>query len=452
MARVSDTAGNTATNFWSANNRSQYSVYVYGLIRLLRNSLIMLPKQTTKLKDQFNKKGYQVGATVRVQKDFRGKVGDGRFIQRQPRVDLETSFTVDKQKNFAFEDSLVNIVLNTSPVTDDRYVAPSIVQMATKIDREAADILRYGAYFTAGTPGSAAGDFDTITKGKAKQNILAVPEMMRRLVLEPNACGDLSSEIVGLESGTMVNNVYGRGYKGPVNGYRLYESNNLPTHKVGQWKASADADTEPEVKTALTEGATSVVVDTLPASTANAVRKGDIFTIEDVFAVNPQHYDLEGETGILQEFICTEDATSNASGEATVKFEPEINAGRLTKTIDYEGTSRTISLSAFKNVSALPAANKKVVFQGDPGATYEINFMYIPSALGFVMLPMAQPVGGVNARRMTVNIEGAMLSLLMSEQHDILEGVNIVRFDVLYGLGMLDPRLCMRLWGKKRDA
>ena len=99
---------------------------------------------------------------------------------------------------------------------------------------------------------------------------------------------------------------------GRADGFDWYESELVPQHTNGN-------DVSFEVRTTVsTEGQATLVVEGL-TTTTGTVTKGTVFTIDTVNAVHPI---TKADTGRLQEFVVTADATADGSGYATLSISP----------------------------------------------------------------------------------------------------------------------------------
>jgi hypothetical protein len=87
------------------------------------------------------------------------------------------------------------------------------------------------------------------------------------------------------------------------------------------------------------EGATTVAIT--GAGAAGVVKAGDVFTIADCFAVNPQ---TRESTGSLFQFVAVADVTLSGAGAGNVTVAPMYSASE-----------------ALATVNALPATSKAVV-------------------------------------------------------------------------------------------
>jgi uncharacterized RmlC-like cupin family protein len=205
-------------------------------------------------------------------------------------------------------------------------------------------------------------------------------------------------------------------------------SQNLPTHTVGglggtplvnganQGLINAGATDNPSAAT------TSLITDGWTAAVANRLKRGDVFTIAGVTAVNPE---TKVSTGVLRQFIATADAASDGAGNLTVAIYPAIIAG-----------------GAYQNVTARPADNAAItVLTGTASTAYGQNLMFHRDAFTLVTADMELPKGMDMAERA---VEDGV-SIRFVRGYDITNNRRICRFDLLAGYGLLRPEWAVRV-------
>ena len=148
-----------------------------------------------------------------------------------------------------------------------------------------------------------------------------------------------------------------------------------------------------------------------------------MFTIANVFAVNPQ---TRESTGSLQQFVVTED-TAGVSGTFTVKVSPAIYT----------------SANALATVDSFPQSGAAVTFLGAASSQYPQNLIYHKDALSFATADLLLPQGVDMASRQVHN----GISLRVVRQYDINNDRMPCRIDVLYGYGVIRPQMAVRMWG-----
>jgi hypothetical protein len=169
------------------------------------------------------------------------------------------------------------------------------------------------------------------------------------------------------------------------------------------------------------EGATTIAIT--GAGNAATVKAGDVFTVADCFAVNPQ---TRESTGSLFQFVALADVTLNASG-----------AGNITVAAIYSAAH------ALATVNTLPGNSKAVVFVGAASSQYAQNLIYHKDAITFATADLLLPQGVDMASRQVHN----GISLRVIRDYDINNDRMPCRIDVLYGYSTIRPQMAVRMWG-----
>jgi hypothetical protein len=167
------------------------------------------------------------------------------------------------------------------------------------------------------------------------------------------------------------------------------------------------------------EGATTI---SMTVGSGVTVKQGDVFTIADCFAVNPQ---TRESTGSLFQFVAAADATA-VSTAITVTVAPMYSASNALATVD-----------------SLPGNSKAVVFVGAASTQYAQNLVYHKDAITFATADLLLPQGVDMAARAVHN----GISLRIVRQYDINNDRLPCRIDVLYGYSVIRPQMGVRMWG-----
>jgi hypothetical protein len=157
--------------------------------------------------------------------------------------------------------------------------------------------------------------------------------------------------------------------------------------------------------------------------TGNAAtfKKGDIFTIANVYAVHPE---TKTAYSHLQQFVVTADATGEAGGNVTISYAPTI-----------------VSSGAYQNVSVAPTAGGTITWYGAVSTNFVQNLAYHKDAFAFVSADLEMPQGVHFAARKA--IDG--ISMRIVRQYDINNDKIPARIDVLYGYKTIRPELACRV-------
>jgi hypothetical protein len=154
------------------------------------------------------------------------------------------------------------------------------------------------------------------------------------------------------------------------------------------------------------------------------IKKGEVFTIAGVYAVNPRTRAL---LPFLAQFVVLADATANGSGQVALTIANPI-----------------IVDGAYQNVSAAPADNAVVTWMGVAGSTYRQNAAFHKTALKLVSAKLVTPFSG-EADYSTDPETGLTVRYWRYSNGD--SDTHNHRFDVIYGCVNVDRRLGVRLSG-----
>lgn len=175
------------------------------------------------------------------------------------------------------------------------------------------------------------------------------------------------------------------------------------------------------------EGAVTLVTDGWTAAAAPRLKKGDVFTIANVNAVNPL---TKQSTGLLRQFVVTADVSSDGSGNATIGIYPAI----------YSSAS-----GALQNVSALPADNAAITVLGAANTVTPAQIVAHQDAFTLACVDMPLPKGMDMAARASSKQAG--LSIRFVRGFDITNDRFISRLDIVYGFAALYPEWSCRVQG-----
>jgi hypothetical protein len=220
------------------------------------------------------------------------------------------------------------------------------------------------------------------------------------------------------QSASQIKEQYEKGRMGTAAGLDFSMSQNVPTHTVGPLGGT------PLVNGASQTGA-SLVTDGWTAAAASRLKQGDVFTIANVYAVNPK---TRQSTGQLRQFVVTADVSSDGSGNATIPISPSI-VGPLSP--------------ALQTVNALPADNAAITVLGAASAVSPTNLVYHKDAFALVTVDLPLPKGMDMAARASSKQVG--LSIRFVRGYDITNDKFISRLDVLYGWKCVRPELACRV-------
>jgi hypothetical protein len=297
----------------------------------------------------------------------------------------------------------------------ERVLKPRISQLASSIDADVANSFKYIGN-SVGTPGTTPATSLVLLQAQQKLNENAAVMMPRYATINPAANAALIEGMKGLFnpvstiSKQFKNGLFGEGILG-------YDELSM-SQSIKQFTTGSRTGTLTVNASVTSEGATSIVVTGLGST---VVKAGDVFTVADCFAVNPQ---TRESTGSLFQFVALADVT--ASTTATVQVNAMYSASHALATVD-----------------VLPQSGKTVTFLGAPSTQYPQNLIYHRDAITFATADLLLPQGVDMASRQVHN----GISLRVVRQYDINNDRLPCRIDVLYGYSVIRPQMAVRLWG-----
>ena len=388
-------------------------------LEILENNLVITRNVNRQYDDSFAVSGAKIGSTLRIRLPDRALVTDGAALQVQDDAEQSTTLTVSTQKHIGVNFTTAELTLSLDDFAD-RVLKPRISQLASSIDADVANA--YKAIFnTVGTPGVSPATALVLLQAQQKLNESAAGMAPRYATVNPAANAGLVNGLSGFFNPTdTISKQFKNGMMGTgVLGFdEINMSQSIKVHTTG-----SRAGTILVNGAVSTQGQSTISIDGLTGAT-DTVTVGDVFTIANVFAVNPQ---TRESTGSLQQFVVTAAQTGVSNALANMAISPPI----------YPSTS------ALATVNSFPADNAAVTFVGTASTAYPQNLIYHKDAITFATADLVLPTGVDMAARAVHN----GISLRIIRDYDINNDRMPCRIDVLYGFSTIRPQMACRLWG-----
>jgi hypothetical protein len=385
-------------------------------LEILENNLVITRNVNRQYDDSFAVEGAKIGSTLRIRLPDRALVSDGAALQVQDDNEQFTTLTVASQKHIGVNFTSAELTMQLDDFAE-RVLKPRISQLASSIDADVANAYK-SIGNTVGTPGTTPSTSLVLLQAQQKLNENAAVMNPRYATVNPAANAGLVEGMKGLFNPTdTISKQFKNGMMGTgVLGYdEVNMSQSIKQHMTGSRVATGNSVTT----TVSSEGAASIA---LTIGSGLTVKQGDVFTVADCFAVNPQ---TRESTGSLFQFVALADAT--ASGTAiVVTVAPIYTAANALATVD-----------------SFPTSGKAVVFVGAATTQYAQNLVYHKDAITFATADLLLPQGVDMAARAVHN----GISLRVVRQYDINNDRMPCRIDVLYGFSTIRPQMGCRIWG-----
>jgi hypothetical protein len=385
-------------------------------LEILENSLVITRNVNRQYDDSFAVQGAKIGSTLRIRLPDRALVTDGAALQVQDDQEQFTTLTVSSQKHIGVNFTTAELTMQLDDFAE-RVLKPRISQLASSIDADVANAFR-NVYQSVGTPGTTPGTSLVLLQAQQKLNEAAAVMSPRYATVNPAANAALVEGMKGLFNPT---STISRQFKNGMMGEGILGLDEVNmSQSIKQFTTGTRTGAHTVTTTVSSQGATTIAIT---GTGSQIIRAGDVFTIANVFAVNPQ---TRESTGSLQQFVATADATASG-GAYTVSVSPAIYT----------------SSQALATVDSFPQSGAVVTFLGSASTQYPQNLVYHRDAISFATADLLMPQGVDMASRQVHN----GISMRIVRQYDINNDRLPCRIDVLYGYSVIRPQMAVRLWG-----
>ena len=387
-------------------------------LEILENNLVITRNVNRQYDDSFAVEGAKIGSTLRIRLPDRALVTDGAALQVQDDNEQFTTLTVASQKHIGVNFTSAELTMQLDDFAE-RVLKPRISQLASSIDADVATSFK-SIYQSVGTPGTVPSTSLVLLQAQQKLNEAAAVMSPRYATVNPAANAGLVEGMKGLFNPTdTISRQFKNGMMGEgVLGFEeINMSQSISQHTTGT------TPTAPIVASTVTaEGSTSLAISF--SSGSPTFRIGDVFTVANVFAVNPQ---TRQSTGSLQQFVVTANLDISSTTTGTLTVSPAMYT----------------SANALATINAFPASGAALTFLGGSATAYPQNLIYHKDAITFATADLLLPQGVDMASRQVHN----GISLRIVRLYDINNDRMPCRVDVLYGFAAIRPVTAVRLWG-----
>jgi hypothetical protein len=387
-------------------------------LEILENNLVLTRNVNRQYDDSFAVEGAKIGSTLRIRLPDRALVTDGAALQVQDDNEQYTTLTVASQKHIGVNFTSAELTMQLDDFAE-RVLKPRISQLASSIDADVANAY-LGIGNSVGTPGTTPSTSLVLLQAQQKLNENAAVMSPRYATVNPAANAGLVEGMKGLFNPTdTISKQFKNGMMGT--GVLGFDEINM-SQSIKQFTTGSRGATGATLSASVSsQGATTIAIT--GGGNGGTVKIGDVFTVADCYAVNPQ---TRESTGSLFQFVATANVTLGSSGEGNITVAPIYTAANALATVD-----------------SFPASGKAVVFVGAASTQYAQNLVYHKDAITFATADLLLPQGVDMAARAVHN----GISLRVVRQYDINNDRMPCRIDVLYGYNTIRPQMAVRLWG-----
>ena len=399
-----------------ANTTLTVDVVLKEAHRLFKNETPLIQSMNRQYDKSYEYAGAKSGDTIRIKQPQRYSYRTGKKVDVQDNKENSVSLAKTSQGGVDLKFSSKELTLDITQFSK-LYLRPAMQTITSNVENDIWTDAYQSTYNAVTLPSTALDATDMLNAGVKLDNASCPRGGMSRYgCLSPQGQADLAAgpSTQQYNPTKVISRQYMTGQMGEAYGFDFAMGQNVASHTTGGYDAAYITDG------AGVEGAATLDVDT----GAGTIKKGDIFTVDDVYGVNR----VTGKsTGVLQQFVVLTD--SAGTGGVTLDISPSL-----------------ITVGAYATISALPANGAGVDFLGTASTAYPQNLLFHPDAYAFATcdleIPKSANVGGMTGRSVEDGI-----SLRMVEFYDGINDDTYYRLDVLYGFVAVTPEWGCRVYG-----
>ncbi|MEQ1671397.1 MAG: P22 phage major capsid protein family protein [Hyphomicrobium sp.] len=396
----------------------------------LENDLVIANLVHTDHSEEFAEKG----DTINIRKPQ-------RFVGQKDNLDLsgyvedinegKTQIKMDRTVSVKFTLDSKEMTLDVGTYAE-RWIKPAITVLKDAVESAIAELYA-DFYWFSGTPGTTPNSFLTLGKNGTILTNAACPTSPRYAVHDPDTSLVLADSLKGVFVQDKAKGAFEEAKIGRYAAFDNYQSVHIKRHTAGAqggtplvnggaqdvtWSTAIGSSTVRDV------GYSTLVTDGWSNSITGVLKKGDIFTIAGVYAVNPV---TRQSTGSLQTFVVTADVDSSGAGAATLSIMPPI-----------------IASGQYKTVSAVPADNAAITVKtGTAGQQTAQSMLFHPNSVALVTRPLKK----LDSAPWSRTYSGNKMSIAGLKYFDGDKRTETLRLDILFGVKTIYPQLGSRLTG-----
>ena len=409
-----------------ANSLLTDSIITKEALRELKNQLGFTKNVNKQYDERFAQAGAKIGDTINIRKPSRYEVTNGAVLNVQDSADQSDALVLDTHKHVGLGFSQKDLTLSVDEFSK-RYIKPAVTALANAVDYTGYNAMYKAVYSSVGVPSASAlpSTLKGFTQAKAKMALLGASVDDLCAVVDPLVEAALVEGLKGsFHSSEQIKQQYEKGIMGMAAGSKFIMSQNVSKHTIGALGGTPLTNGVPAA------GASTLVTDGWTAAIANRVKAGDVISVADVYAVNPQ---TRQSTGELAQFSVAADGASDGDGNLTITLDRAMYAS-----------------GQYQNVSALPADGAAITTFGHASLYASVvcpqNLVFHKDAFVLGCADLVLPKGMDMAARASDDESG--LSISMVRGFDIVNHRTLTRLDILFGWKCIWPEFACRVVGQ----
>ena len=366
------------------------------------------------------------GASIRVRKPPLLEVVDGPDVSGsfQAVEDDYVQMTIDKFKSVPIVITEEEMSLKMNDFSE-QVIRPAMSALAHKVELEIFSMYKKVWQYVGVPEAVTATQLEVLQAGAILDDSLCPRDGNRALFLNPETMAQqVNARRTLFESSKAIDSQYRKGLVAKnVDGFDWHLSQMVRSHTSG-------ANTGGGLVDGANQTGASLLADDFTASSA-AFKEGDILSLTGYKNVN---FNSKDTLNRIRNVVVTSDVTSDATGnETTIPISPSIvTAGKKQNTAGTLADAEALLLFGHASNYA--------------SKTFAQNMAWHKNAIALAFARLVNP-NGQGAQASVKTDEKLGISVRFSRWWDGDKGLWKARFDIYFGLSMLRPEWCIRIFG-----
>jgi hypothetical protein len=374
--------------------------------------------------EEFGKNGSKVGDSIRIRKPNQYTRRQGsRVMSTQHQNEANLTLTVSTQDGVDMEFNSAERALSIDKFSE-RYIEPAVAALVSGIEGDVLTAMSKQVYNVTGATGAvpgASGDLSAIFNAQARINQGLAPEGNRSLQMDSVTMASIANGAKALfHPDSQVKEAFREGYYNRAAGFDWYSNERVLA------MSSPDVAADTDAASLVTDG--GIIVDFHTLKSVADSRVGESFTIAGVYAAHPE---TKQSLGYLQPF------TIISLNAASVNVSPTIYLGLSAST----AAKQNVCSASSAKLALTDFDAKTCTFFGSANVSYKYALAYHRDAFAFATADL--PLKADAASCVRKNFDG--LSMRVWQGSDIVNDLDLLRIDILYGYLALRPEWACRI-------
>lgn len=397
-------------------------------LSILHNKLVFCREINKQYDDRFARSGAKNGGELLIREPNEFTVRSGAIMDTQDVTESTQTLTVATQKGVDINFSSVELTLSLDDFAD-RILEPAMSRLAAEVDKTVIDGVYPTIYNCVYTTITTVPKLSDILLARARLNKGLAPTGNRKFMTEGLAANGIINDGKSLfHASSEIEQQYKQGKLGTISGFDFFETETTPVHTCSTRATGAHWVNTSTSSTGFVSGTATITLfcSTTTSGTKAAFKAGDVFTIANVYAVNPE---TKGRYAHLQQFTVLTAATSKKAGTS------------------FSVSPTPYTSGAKQNVDVASRSAKAVLVVSGAGSNGLASTAYVNSlafhkdAFTMVTADLEMPSGVDFAAREVYD----GISLRIVRKYDIVNDKFPCRIDVLFGYKTLRPGWATRV-------